>query len=91
MGAWGSNASSAEASHPLTRRSANSAGWVEVIRPGCIGWSPDVRTPVPSFLERSPALQTPVSPQRRCLALLPWWSPVRSREVGSGVCCETKR
>jgi hypothetical protein len=41
---------------------------------------------VPSFLERSPALQTPVSPQRRCLALLPWWSSVRSREVLAAVC-----
>jgi hypothetical protein len=81
-------------------RSADSVSWVEGrarhgaaggMSGGCEEWSPDVRTPVPSFLERSPALQTPVSPQRRCLALLPWWSPVRSREVGSGVCSETKR
>jgi hypothetical protein len=38
-----------------------------LIRLGCGGWSPDVRTPVPSFLERSPALQTPVSPHWRVL------------------------
>jgi hypothetical protein len=38
---------------------------------GCDVW--DVLTPLPAFLERSPALQTLVSPQRRGLALLPWW------------------
>jgi hypothetical protein len=74
-------------------RSADSAGWVELIRLGCEEWSPDVRTPVPSFLERSPALQTPVSPQRRCLALLPWWVDpfAHDKLQGSGVCSETKR
>jgi hypothetical protein len=38
---------------------------------GCDGW--DVRTPLHAFFERSLVLQAPPKPQRRCLALLPWW------------------
>jgi hypothetical protein len=76
-------------------RSADSAGWVEVARAQhgaagsvsgvCDGWSPDVRTPLPAYLERFPALQTSPSPKRRCLALLllllPWWDNHLNRSL----------
>jgi hypothetical protein len=56
-------------------RGADSAGWVEVraqhgaaggVSGVCDVW--DVRTPLPASLERSPALEIPPKPQRRCLS-----------------------
>jgi hypothetical protein len=96
----GSAASSTEASHP-SARAADSAGWVRryalgMERPGgvsggCDVW--DVRTPLPAFLERSPALQAHRAPNGRVLRCrgVSTTSTARSREVGSGMCSETER